>query len=87
MEESECIALCKVRNATIVTNDNKAIQFAEKLNINLVDLETLLCSLKDLINKEQLKQIINDIETKDKVIVVSKEEILKESGKEKGDIR
>jgi predicted nucleic acid-binding protein len=79
--ESECIALCKIRNATIVTNDNKAIQFAEKLNINLVDLETILYSLKDLISREQLEQIINDIEAKDKVVVVNKEEILKKSSR------
>lgn len=85
--ESECIALCKIRNATIVTNDSKAIQFAEKLNINLVDLETILHSLKDLISKEQLEQIISDIEAKDKVIVVNKEEILKKSVKKKGDIK
>ena len=77
--------MCKIRNATIVTNDSKAIQFAEKLNINLVDLETILCSLKDLISKEQLEQIINDIEAKDRVIVVNKKEILKESVKEKSD--
>lgn len=77
MGESETIALCKEINATFVTNDNKAISFAEKLNVNVVDLETILYSLKELIDKNQLKQIINDIESKDKVVVVNKEEILK----------
>ena len=77
MGESETIALCKARNAAFVTNDNKAISFAEKLNIDIVDLETILYSLKELISKDQLRQIINDIESKDKVVVVNKEEILK----------
>ena len=75
--EVECIAICKMRNFTLVTNDNKAIQLAENLNINVVDLETILYSLKELVNQNQLKQIINDIETKDKVIIINKQEILK----------
>lgn len=77
MGESETIVLCKERNATFITNDNKAISFAEKLNVNAVDMEAILYSLKELISKNQLTQVINDIESKDKVIVVNKEEILK----------
>ena len=77
MGESETIALCKERNAAFVTNDNKAISFAEKINVNIIDLETILHSLKELISKDQIRQIINDIESKDKVVVVNKEEILK----------
>jgi len=74
--ESECISLCKVRGAALVTNDNKAIEFAEGFNINVANLETILLFLKSLVDKEQLTQIINDIETKDKVIIVNKEDIL-----------
>ena len=77
--EIECIALCTIRGTVLVTNDNKAIRLAEELNIDVVDLETILYSLKDLIDRQQLKQIINDIETKDKVIIVNKEKILKNS--------
>lgn len=75
--EIECIAICKVRNFIFVTNDNKAIELAEAININTIDLETILYSLKNLVNKNQLKQIIYDIETKDKVVIINKKEILK----------
>lgn len=77
MGETECIALCKTGNAIFVTNDSKAAELAEKLGVNVVDLEAILYSLKDLMDKNQLKQIITDIESKDKVIVVNKGKILK----------
>lgn len=77
--EIECVALCKIRGAVLVTNDNKAIRLAEELGIDVVDLETILYSLIDLIDRQQLKQIIDDIEAKDKVIIVNKDKIIKNS--------
>jgi len=74
--EIECIAVCKFRNAILATNDARAISVAEKLNIIVADLETILYSLKELISKKQLRQIINDIEAKDNVMIVNKKEIL-----------
>lgn len=75
--ETECIALCKARNAVFVTNDRKAIELAEELGVNVVDLETVLYSLKDLTDKHQLRQIIADIESKDRVMIVNKDKILR----------
>ena len=77
--ESECISICKFRNAVFVTNDKKAIQFAENLDIETIDLETILFALREIIGKQQLIELIQDIETKDKVIVVRKKEILEEN--------
>jgi len=77
--EIECIALCKIRGAVLVTNDNKAIRLAEELSIDVVDLESILYSLKDLIDSQQLKEIIMDIEAKDKVVIANKDRILKNS--------
>lgn len=74
--EIECISVCKTRNAVLVTNDRKAIELAEELGVNVIDLETILYSLKDLIDKNQLKQIIADIESKDRVVIVNKDKIL-----------
>lgn len=74
--ETECIAVCKARNAVLVTNDRKAIELAEELGVTVVDLETILYSLKDLVDKNQLRQIIADIESKDRVIIVNKDKIL-----------
>lgn len=77
MGETECIVVCKARNAVLVTNDRKAIELAEELGVNVVDLETILYSLKDLVDKNQLRQIIADIESKDRVIIINKDKILK----------
>lgn len=74
--EIECIAVCKFRDANLVTNDNKAINFAENEGIVVIDLETMLYSLKSILDKEKLRQLIVDIETKDKVVIVNKEEIV-----------
>lgn len=74
--ETECIALCKARNSALVTNDSKAVNFAENIGIDVIDLESILHQLKKILNTKELRQLINDIETKDKVIIVNKEEIL-----------
>ena len=75
--ESECIALCKTKNAVFVTNDRKAGEMAEQIGVSVIDLETILYSLKDLMDKNQLKQLVTDIESKDRVIIVNKDKILK----------
>ena len=79
MGEIECLAVCKERKMVVVTNDNKAIDVAEKLDIDVVDLETMLYSMKELMEISELKKVINDIETKDKVVILNKDKILKNS--------
>ena len=79
MGEIECLAVCKERKMVVVTNDNKAIDVAEKLDIDVVDLESLLYSMKDFMKINELKQIIEDIEAKDRVVIVNKDRILKNS--------
>ncbi|MBI4451803.1 hypothetical protein HY637_00090 [Candidatus Woesearchaeota archaeon] len=79
MGEIECIAVCKQRKMVIVTNDNKAIDLADKLGIEAVDLEAILYSMKELMEIKALKQIIEDIEAKDRVVIVNKEIILRNS--------
>jgi len=74
--EIECIAVCKFRSVNIVTNDSRAISYAEKLNIGVIDLETILYSLKDTISNDELNQLINEIESEDKVVIVNKGNIL-----------
>ncbi len=74
--EMECIALAKCRNAALVTNDQQAIHFAENLHLEVIDLQTILFSLKEIVPRESLKELIREIEKKDKVIIPDKEEIL-----------
>ena len=77
--EIECIAICQARNMAIATNDSKAIDLAEKLGIGAVDLEATLYSLKDFMDIKEIKHIIDDIEIKDKVVIVNKDKILENS--------
>ena len=74
--ELECIAVCKTRDSVLVTNDYKAIKFAETLGIIIIDLETILIKLKDILGRDALKQLMSEIETKDKVFIEDKEGIL-----------
>ena len=74
--EIECITVCKARGAGFVTNDSQAINFAEKMEVDVVDLETILNFLKSILNRKELRQLINDIESKDRVLIVNKEKIL-----------
>ncbi|MBI2139762.1 hypothetical protein HYU14_02470 [Candidatus Woesearchaeota archaeon] len=74
--ELEGIALAKSRNAVFVSNDLKAIHFAEKLRLEVIDLQTILFSLKEIIPKQSLRELSYDIEKKDRVIIPDKEEIL-----------
>lgn len=76
MGETESIALCNMRNITFITNDSKAIDVSEKLGIDVIDLETILYSLRKLLDKNRLKQIIADIESKDRVLITNKDKIL-----------
>ena len=79
MGEIQCIAICKERKMIIVTNDSKAIDLAEKLGIGAVDLEAILYSMRDWIGTKELKQLIKEIETKDRVVVLNKDKILESS--------
>ncbi len=74
--ELECIAICKNRDNIFITNDYRAIKFAESLSIKVIDLKTLLISLREILNTEELRKLMIDIETKDKVLILDKEKIL-----------
>ncbi|MBI5389699.1 hypothetical protein HZB01_04970 [Candidatus Woesearchaeota archaeon] len=74
--ESECIAIAEVRKAVFVSNDKKAVHFAESRGIGVVTLISILLYLKTVLSNEELWQLMNEIETKDKVVIVGKEKIL-----------
>lgn len=78
MGELECIAICKERKMVLVTNDNQAIAMAEKLDIDVVDLESILYSMKEFMDIRELKRVMADIELKDKVVIVNKGRILRD---------
>ncbi len=74
--EVECITICIKRKAHFVSNDSRAIKYAENLRISTINLETMLYMLKDQITSLELKGIIMEIETKDRVRIVNKNKLL-----------
>ncbi len=78
--EKECIYLAKQENGTIITNEKKVLNYCKKENISAVSLNSLLRFLweSNTQTREQVRQIITEIESKDKLIISSKEEIFDE---------
>ena len=60
----------------LVSNDKKAISIAEQLGITVIDLETILFYLKEILSKQELSKIMSMIEEKDKVIIRKKDQLL-----------
>jgi len=82
LHEGECqlLALCKSRTGVLITNDKVVKNHCKKNNIYLLDLEDVLraLKLKNILNYEELKKLIEDIEKKDWTIIKAKEDILKD---------
>ncbi len=82
LHEGECqlISLCKSRDAILITNDKVVKKYCEKNCIDFLDMEDILRALKlnKILNREQLKKLIEDIEKKDWTIIKAKEDILED---------
>ncbi|RZN44057.1 MAG: hypothetical protein EF813_00145 [Methanosarcinales archaeon] len=80
LHEGECqlIVLCKSRGGILLTNDAPVKRHCDRNNINYLDLEEILRSLKrrNVLQHNELKKLILDIEKKDRTIIRSKEDIL-----------
>ena len=81
LHEGECqlIVLCRSRNGILLTNDAPVKRYCDGNNINYLDLEEILRSLKrrNVLQYNELKRLIADIEEKDWTIIRSKEDILR----------
>jgi len=82
MHEGECqlIVLSRSRNGILLTNDKYVKNHCEKNGIEFLDLEEILRAMKlrQIIKREELKKLIEDIEKNDRTVVKSKEEILED---------
>ncbi len=60
-----------------VTNDSKAKKFCEENGIEWLDIVDILrlCYRKHLFDKREIKNMIKDIEEKDRTSIIRKEEI------------
>lgn len=77
--ELQCISICIFRKFPFITNDRKAKRFAEKNNVTAWDIPDILKALwkTGLKTKEEVKDIMNDLEIKDMMVISNKEKILK----------
>lgn len=78
--ERDSIAAAKINKASFVTNENKLLNFCEREGITAISLNSILRYLwkEGILTKEQVKHLIEEIETKDNIIIMSKEEIIEE---------
>lgn len=77
--ELDSIAICTRRNYILLSNERKVIKFCEENEIDHFDLNGILNALWmfDIVSQEDVVQIINEMEEKDNLKIVSKEEIFK----------
>ncbi|HLD42526.1 MAG TPA: hypothetical protein VJB08_00890 [Candidatus Nanoarchaeia archaeon] len=78
--ESDSIAVAKIRNAVFLTNEKKVLNFCEKHGVAALTLNSILRYLweEEIRTKEYVKELIEEIEKKDKIIVPSKDKIFEE---------
>ncbi len=73
--EMEAMALAKNRGWILLSNDKVVEKVAGKIGINVFNLEDLLSAMIDsgiIKNKIELKDIIEEIETKDRIVIRNK---------------
>lgn len=76
--EIEALAVSKIRGVVLVTNDIKAKSVAESFGVKVVDLlDILRFCLKSRFTKYDIEKIIEEIETKDNIIIKNKELIFR----------
>ncbi len=82
MHEGECqlISLCISRKGILLTNDRYVKNYCRENRIEFLDLEEILRAMKlrNILKREELKTLIEDIEKKDRTIVKAKQEILED---------
>ena len=81
--ELDSIAICTRRNYILLSNERKVIKFCEENEIDHFDLNGILSALWrfDIVSKEDVVQLIKEMEEKDNLKIVSKEEIFKNEEK------
>ncbi|MBU1487382.1 hypothetical protein KKH56_04960 [bacterium] len=83
--ERECLVVCKLRRFKLVTNEKSVKNFCDREEIDYMDLPDLLRTLwrTELYSKDEVRELVREIEAKDNVVFKSPEEIF-EKGRIKG---
>ncbi len=75
--ERDSIAICKHRGGVLLSNDIKVTNFCGRNNIGYIDLNGVLRALwsYDVLTKDEVRELIEIMEEKDNLTVVSKDGI------------
>jgi predicted nucleic acid-binding protein len=75
--EVTSILLCKRAGMAFVTNDRRAKRYCEEISVEWLDIVDLLrlCYRKQVLDKQELEQVIDAIEAKDRTRILRREEI------------
>ena len=78
--ERDPVAICRNRGYSFLSNEKKVKNFCEKKGIVCIDLNGILKALWKfkILSKDDVLELINEIEHKDNVVVTSKDGILEE---------
>lgn len=76
--EAEGLCICKNRGAVFLTNDSVVVKFCEEKGIKVLDLKDLLLIMagKGILTRDEMKQLIEEIEKKDNTTIKAKDDIL-----------
>jgi len=79
--EAEGLILSKNRNAIFLTNDSRVVRYCRDNDIKAIDLRDILLLLfrKGALTREEVNDLICDIEEKDNIIIKDKTSILDDS--------
>jgi len=77
--DAECVAVAKYRNCLLITNDRYAEVEADFLSVNHINLPLLLRELwkSNVMPKQQIVELIKEIEIKDRIAIKNKGLILR----------
>lgn len=77
--EIESIVVCKNREYLFSSMDDKALKFAKGCGVKTISLHAILRSLlkSNIVKEEEAREIIKEIEEKDKTTILNQEDIFK----------
>ncbi len=79
LADSECIAVSYNRKSLLVTNDEDVKKEADKLFVQYIDLTGILRMLwkGNIMSKDHVRNLIDEIEKKDKIVIEDRDIIFK----------
>ncbi len=73
-----CATTPKNRGAILLTNDSKVVRYCKEIGIDVLDLKDilLLLAIRRTVTYAEMKDLLQDIEGKDKIVIRDKASIL-----------